>query len=93
MCTLVCGQAITAAKHGAAGVIVYSDPWEPARGREMGREREKLYPEGLGLPGDGAQRSTLYTHTGDPLTPHYPATGACTSHYTLNHHSINSAVS
>ncbi|XP_067680231.1 N-acetylated-alpha-linked acidic dipeptidase 2-like [Haliotis asinina] len=57
-----------AANHGAIGVIMFSDPadytWEGD---------PRVYPETWWLPGSGAQRGTIFTGGGDPLTPGYPA--------------------
>lgn len=59
-----------AAKHGAAGVIIYSDP------ADDGYKRGKMYPEGPWRPSDAIQRGSIlyiYRYPGDPLTPGEPS--------------------
>lgn len=59
--------------HGAAGVIIFSDPEDYAKD---GMEPENVYPNTWWLPPTGVQRGTLKLSVpdGDPLTPGYPAT-------------------
>jgi N-acetylated-alpha-linked acidic dipeptidase len=59
------GKVELAAEHGAAGIIIYSDP------KEDGYFRDETYPAGPGRTADGVQRgSVLYgKYPGDPLTP------------------------
>uniref|UniRef100_A0A0B7AYA9 Peptidase M28 domain-containing protein n=1 Tax=Arion vulgaris TaxID=1028688 RepID=A0A0B7AYA9_9EUPU len=59
-----------AALHGAIGIIIYSDPAD-CTGLNMGDPR--VYPDTWWLPPTGAQRGTIFTGDGDPLTPGYPA--------------------
>lgn len=57
--------------HGAAGVIMYSDP------ADDGYVRGTVYPDGPWRAPDGIQRGTVYRWTlyaGDPLTPGWAAT-------------------
>lgn len=57
-----------AAKAGAVGVVIYSDP------RDFGGNRtEGYYPYSQWLPPTGIQRGTAYTKLGDPLTPGWPS--------------------
>ncbi|KAL3873956.1 hypothetical protein ACJMK2_037032 [Sinanodonta woodiana] len=57
-----------AEKHGATGIIIFSDP---ADYTDLNNSR--VYDEDWWLPGSGAQRGTVYIGDGDPLTPDYPA--------------------
>lgn len=59
-----------AAEYGAKAVLIYDDIIRAAP-EEV---RSQTYPDGEFLPGDGMQRGTLFTGSGDPLTPMYPAT-------------------
>jgi N-acetylated-alpha-linked acidic dipeptidase len=63
------GKVELAAEHGAAGMLIYSDP------KEDGYFRDDPYPVGSGRTPDGVQRgSILYgKYPGDPLTPDEPA--------------------
>jgi N-acetylated-alpha-linked acidic dipeptidase len=57
--------------HGAAGLIMYSDP------ADDGFVRGPVYPDGPWRAPDGIQRGTVYRwtlYTGDPLTPGWAAT-------------------
>lgn len=63
-------QAQQAARHGAIGIILYSDPADCANG-----QTEDVYPHSIWLPPSGAQRGTVKKDAGDPLTPGYPAIG------------------
>ncbi|XP_046330416.2 N-acetylated-alpha-linked acidic dipeptidase 2-like isoform X2 [Haliotis rufescens] len=62
-------KVMIAEKHGAIGVILYSDPWDyrPAHVKDV-------YPKTWWLPPTGAQRGSVYEGDEDPLTPGYPAT-------------------
>jgi len=64
------GKVELAAEHGAAAMLIYSDP------KEDGYYRGLTYPEGSWRPPDGVQRgSVLYgKYPGDPLTPNVAAT-------------------
>lgn len=57
-----------AAKHGAIGVILYSDPADYSE-----NANEDVFPNSWWLPGTGVQRGTVMLGDGDPLTPGYPA--------------------
>jgi len=64
-------KAKVAEEHGAAGLIIYSDPADD--GYMMG----DIYPHGPARPPDGIQRGSLlyiFNYPGDPLTPGYAAT-------------------
>lgn len=65
-------QVDIAARYGAVGIIIYSDPAD-CTGQQMGDSR--VYPETWWLPPTGAQRGTIFTGDGDPITPGYPANG------------------
>ncbi|KAK6181050.1 hypothetical protein SNE40_008989 [Patella caerulea] len=56
-----------AQRHGVIGLILYSDP------KDYTIPGEGVYPDTWWLPGSGAQRGTIFTGEGDPLTPGYPA--------------------
>ncbi|WP_157420268.1 M28 family peptidase [Actinomadura kijaniata] len=60
-----------AARRGARGVLIYSDP------ADDGFTRGKVYPEGPWRAADGIQRGSvaqIMYAAGDPLTPGWPAT-------------------
>ncbi|KQX23226.1 MULTISPECIES: transferrin receptor-like dimerization domain-containing protein [unclassified Sphingomonas] len=63
------GKVQLAHEHGAAAILIYSDP------KEDGYYRELPYPEGPGRTPDGVQRgSILYgKYPGDPTTPGKPS--------------------
>lgn len=63
-------QVAQATRHGAIGIIIYSDPADYSD-----NQTENVYPESMWLPPSGAQRGTVIKTDGDPLTPGYPATG------------------
>ena len=64
-------QVDIAAKYGATGVIIFSDPAE-VTGVSEGDHR--VYPDTWWLPGQAAQRGTIFTGgAGDPLTPGFAA--------------------
>jgi len=56
-------KARLAEEHGAAGLIMYSDP------EEDGYVRGDLYPEGRFRPASAVQRGSVIGHWGDPTTP------------------------
>ncbi|XP_071080752.1 glutamate carboxypeptidase 2-like [Haliotis cracherodii] len=62
-------KAKAAQKHGAIGLIIYSDPADYARGGNS----SDVYPHSWWLPPTGAQRGTLFVSDGDPETPGYPS--------------------
>lgn len=58
-------------EHGAAGLILFSDP------SDDGYVKGPVYPDGPWRPADGIQRGTLtylFNYPGDPLTPGWAAT-------------------
>ncbi|XP_041371335.1 glutamate carboxypeptidase 2-like [Gigantopelta aegis] len=58
-----------AERHGALGIIIFSDPADytwPA-------EDTRVYPQTWWLPPSGAQSGATFVGSGDPLTPNYPA--------------------
>ena len=61
-------KAREAEKHGAAGLIIYSDP------ADDGYMRGDVYPNGPMRPSQGIQRGSVMNPTGDPSTPGYPST-------------------
>jgi len=62
-------KAKFAEAHGAAGLIIYTDP------KDSGFTRGLVFPEGVYYNETGIQRGSLLTAdwTGDPLTPYEPA--------------------
>lgn len=59
-------KAFLAEQNGAAGVILYSDPWDD------GYFRGDVYPKGPWRPSTGVQRGSvqyLFRYPGDPTTP------------------------
>lgn len=56
-------KAREAEKHGAAALILYSDP------QDDGYFRGDVYPEGLMRNADGVQRGSILNEDGDPSTP------------------------
>src|SRR6266545_3528754 len=56
-------KAREAEKHGAVGMIVYSDP------RDDGYFRGDVYPKGPMRPAGGIQRGSMMNMNGDPSTP------------------------
>ena len=68
--TLYIGMQVKLAEeHGATGVILYSDP------EQVTRAGDDVYPNNLYLPDWAAQRGTVGTQMGDPLTPGLPSIG------------------
>ncbi|MFL5565897.1 MAG: PA domain-containing protein, partial [Gemmatimonadaceae bacterium] len=61
-------KAREAEKHGAAGLIIYSDP------ADDGYVRGDVYPVGPMRPSHGIQRGSVMNPNGDPSTPGYPST-------------------
>ncbi|XP_012946196.1 putative N-acetylated-alpha-linked acidic dipeptidase [Aplysia californica] len=59
-----------ATRYGAAGVIMFLDPAD-VTGYNMGDPR--VYPDTWWLPPSGSQRGTVFTGSGDPLTPGFAA--------------------
>ncbi|KAM4662502.1 putative N-acetylated-alpha-linked acidic dipeptidase [Discoglossus pictus] len=53
---------------GCAGMILYSDPADYVAG-----DLDRVFPDDWWLPGTGAQRGTVLSTDGDPLTPFYPS--------------------
>ncbi|HEX3533813.1 MAG TPA: M20/M25/M40 family metallo-hydrolase [Gemmatimonadaceae bacterium] len=60
-------KAREAEKHGAAGLIIYSDP------ADDGYVRGDVYPVGPMRPSHGIQRGSVMNPNGDPSTPGYPS--------------------
>jgi N-acetylated-alpha-linked acidic dipeptidase len=63
-------KAQQAEKHGAKGLLIYSDP------EDDGYKRGAVYPDGPWRPKDGIQRGSIqyiFQYPGDPLTPDAPA--------------------
>jgi N-acetylated-alpha-linked acidic dipeptidase len=61
-------KAREAEKHGAIGLIIYSDP------ADDGYSRGDVYPVGPMRPSHGIQRGSVMNPNGDPSTPGYPST-------------------
>jgi N-acetylated-alpha-linked acidic dipeptidase len=61
-------KAREAEKHGALGLIIYSDP------ADDGYMRGDVYPTGPMRPSHGVQRGSVMNPNGDPSTPGYPST-------------------
>jgi N-acetylated-alpha-linked acidic dipeptidase len=61
-------KAREAEKHGAIGLIIYSDP------ADDGYVRGDVYPVGPMRPAHGIQRGSVMNPNGDPSTPGYPST-------------------
>lgn len=60
-------KAREAEKHGAAGLLIYSDP------ADDGYMRGDVYPIGPMRPSHGIQRGSVMNSNGDPTTPGYPS--------------------
>ena len=58
-----------AQRYGGIALILYSDP------EDYVPEGGLPYPNGQWMPDTGVQRGSIFYDAGDPLTPHYPATG------------------
>ncbi|KAL0630072.1 Aminopeptidase NAALADL1 [Plecturocebus cupreus] len=63
-------KAVNAAKHGVAGVLVYTDPADINDGLSSPSE---TFPNSWYLPPSGVERGSYYEYFGDPLTPYFPA--------------------
>ncbi|XP_011897141.1 PREDICTED: N-acetylated-alpha-linked acidic dipeptidase-like protein isoform X2 [Cercocebus atys] len=63
-------KAVNAAKHGVAGVLVYTDPADINDGLSLPNE---TFPYSWYLPPSGVERGSYYKYFGDPLTPYLPA--------------------
>ena len=61
-------KAREAEKHGALGLIIYSDP------ADDGFARGDVYPTGPMRPSNGIQRGSVMNPNGDPSTPGYAST-------------------
>lgn len=61
-------KAREAEKHGAAALLLYSDP------EDDGYARGDVYPEGPMRPAGAVQRGSVFNGEGDPSTPGYPST-------------------
>ena len=62
-------QISIAHQFGAIGVILYSDPADYTDKNEDSR----VFPDNVWLPPTAAQRGTVFTGDGDPLSPGFPA--------------------
>jgi N-acetylated-alpha-linked acidic dipeptidase len=60
-------KAREAERHGAVGLVIYSDP------QDDGYVRGDVYPEGPMRPPQGVQRGSILNPDGDPSTPGYPS--------------------
>jgi N-acetylated-alpha-linked acidic dipeptidase len=60
-------KAREAEKHGAVGLIIYSDP------QDDGYARGDIYPKGPMRPWGGIQRGSILNTNGDPTTPGSPS--------------------
>jgi N-acetylated-alpha-linked acidic dipeptidase len=60
-------KAREAEKHGALGLLIYSDP------ADDGFTRGDVYPVGPMRPSNGIQRGSVMNPNGDPSTPGYPS--------------------
>jgi N-acetylated-alpha-linked acidic dipeptidase len=63
-------KAREAEKHGAVGLMIYSDP------ADDGFVRGDVYPVGPMRPSQGIQRGSVMNPNGDPSTPGYPSTAS-----------------
>jgi N-acetylated-alpha-linked acidic dipeptidase len=61
-------KAREAERHGAIGLLIYSDP------QSDGFVRGDIYPEGPMRNWNGVQRGSVLNGAGDPATPGYPST-------------------
>jgi N-acetylated-alpha-linked acidic dipeptidase len=61
-------KAREAERHGAVGLMIYSDP------ADDGYVRGDVYPAGPMRPSQGIQRGSVMNPNGDPSTPGYPST-------------------
>ena len=61
-------KAREAERHGAIGLLIYSDP------ADDGYVRGDVYPAGPMRPPQGIQRGSVMNPNGDPSTPGYPST-------------------
>ncbi|XP_051820605.1 aminopeptidase NAALADL1 [Antechinus flavipes] len=64
-------KAVNGAKHGVAGVLVYTDPGDINDNLTLPNE---TFPHSWALPPSGVERGSYYEHFGDPSTPYFPAT-------------------
>jgi N-acetylated-alpha-linked acidic dipeptidase len=60
-------KAREAEKHGAVGLLIYSDP------QDDGYVRGDVYPSGPMRNRDGVQRGSVFNGAGDPATPDQPS--------------------
>ncbi len=61
-------KAREAEKHGAVGLLIYSDP------QDDGFVQGDVFPNGPMRNGNGVQRGSILNADGDPSTPGYPST-------------------
>uniref|UniRef100_A0A4X2K2Y8 Aminopeptidase NAALADL1 n=1 Tax=Vombatus ursinus TaxID=29139 RepID=A0A4X2K2Y8_VOMUR len=64
-------KAVNGAKHGVAGLLVYTDPGDI---NDNLRFPNETFPHSWALPPSGVERGSYYEHFGDPKTPYFPAT-------------------
>ncbi|XP_036619536.1 aminopeptidase NAALADL1 [Trichosurus vulpecula] len=64
-------KAVNGAKHGVAGLLVYTDPRDINDDLTLPNE---TFPYSWALPPSGVERGSYYEHFGDPKTPYFPAT-------------------
>ncbi|XP_074129618.1 aminopeptidase NAALADL1 [Sminthopsis crassicaudata] len=64
-------KAVNGAKHGVAGVLVYTDPGDINDNLKLPNE---TFPNSWALPPSGVERGSYYEHFGDPSTPYFPST-------------------
>ncbi|XP_052769425.1 N-acetylated-alpha-linked acidic dipeptidase 2-like [Mya arenaria] len=62
------GKASRAEEHGAVGVIMYSDPAD-----YVAAWATDAYPDSIWIPETATSRGSIFSGTGDPLTPGYPS--------------------
>ena len=65
-------KAREAEKHGAAALLIYSDP------QDDGYVRGDVYPTGPMRNRDGVQRGSVFNGAGDPATPGWPSKAGAT---------------
>ncbi|XP_043825515.1 aminopeptidase NAALADL1 [Dromiciops gliroides] len=64
-------KAVNGAKHGVAGLLVYTDPRDI---NDNLRFPNETFPNSWALPPSGVERGSYFEYFGDPLTPYFPAT-------------------
>ncbi|XP_032871107.1 aminopeptidase NAALADL1 [Amblyraja radiata] len=64
-------KGINAARYGAVGLVVYTDPGDMNDGKVS--DKNETYPHSWYLPPSGVERGSYKQNFGDQLTPYYPA--------------------